>query len=93
MQFIKHDLGQLMGSEIVEITLTSVAYVRLMDSDNFLLYRSGRLHKSYSGHYKSSPVLLNIPNPGHWYVAVDLAGYPGKVGSSARVLSGEAVSG
>lgn len=93
MQFIKHDLGKMNGGEIVEVTLTSAAYVRLMDSVNFRNYRSGQRHKSYGGHYKSSPVRLKIPNPGHWFVAVDLAGYAGKVGSSAHILSGETVSG
>lgn len=93
MQFIKHDLGQLSGGEIVEVTLTSPAYVRLMDSGNFRNYRSGQRHKSFGGHYKSSPVRLEIPNPGHWFVAVDLAGYAGKVASSIRLLSGEAASG
>lgn len=93
MQFIKHDLGQMIGGEIVEVTLTSPAYVRLMDSANFRNYRAGQRHKSYGGHNKSSPVKLEIPNPGHWLVAVDLAGYAGEVSSSARVLSGEAVSG
>lgn len=92
MQFIKHDLGQLNRGEIVEVTLTSAAYVRLMDSVNFRKYRYGQRHKSYGGHYKSSLVRLEIPNPGHWLVAVDLAGYAGEVGSSIRILSEEAVS-
>ena len=92
MQFIKHDLGEMFGGEIVEVSLTSAAYVRLMDSANFRYYRSGRRHNSHGGHYKSSPVKLKIPYPGHW-IAVDLAGYAGEVVSSARILSGETVSG
>ena len=93
MQFIKHDLGKLSGGEIVEVSLTDAAYVRLMDSTNFRYYRSGQRHKSYGGHFTSSPVRLEIPNSGHWLVAVDLAGYAGEVGSSARILSEEAISG
>jgi len=93
MQFIKHDLGQLSGGDIIEVTITGAAYVRLLDSHNFLMYRSGRRFKYTGGHFKSSPVRLEIPNAGHWFVAVDLAGYAGEVGSSARVLSGETVSG
>ncbi|MCY3832239.1 MAG: DUF1883 domain-containing protein [Chloroflexi bacterium] len=93
MQFIKHDLGQMSGGEIVEVSLTGAAYVRLMGSANFRFYRSGRRHKSHGGHFKTSPVRLKIPYPGHWLVAVDLAGYAGEVGSSARVLSGAAISG
>ena len=93
MQFIKHDLGQMSGGEIVEVSLTNAAYVRLMDRANFGYYRSGRRHKSYGGHYETSAVQLEIPYAGHWLVAVDLAGYAGEVGSSARVLSKETVSG
>ena len=93
MQFIKHDLGQLSGGEIAEITLTNAANVRLLDSQNFRRYRYGHRHKYNGGHYKESPVCFEIPRAGHWYVVVDLGGYAGEVGSSARVLSGEAMSG
>ena len=86
MQFIKHDLGQLAGGEVVEVTLTDAAYVRLMDSANFRKYRSLHRHNSYGGRYDSSPVRLRVPYAGHWIVAVDLAGYEGRVGASARVL-------
>jgi len=92
MQFIKHDLGHLSGSETVEVTITNAANVRLLDSHNFIMYRSGRRFEYTGGHYKQSPVRFEIPCSGHWYVAVDLAGYAGEVGSSARVLSGETVS-
>ena len=88
MQFIKHDLGQRTSGEIVEVTLSSAANVRLMDSSNFQNYRNGRRHRYYGGSAKRSPVRLKIPNSGHWYVAVDLGGYSGRVGSSVRVLPG-----
>ncbi len=93
MQFIKHDLGQLSGGETAEVTITNAANVRLLNSDNFLKYRSGRPHRYNGGHYKESPVRFKIPRAGHWYVVVDLGGYAGEVGSSIRVLSAEAVSG
>ena len=89
MQFIKHDLGQLAGGETVEISLTSAAYVRLMDYANFRNYRYLQPHNSFGGHYDESPIAFRIPHAGHWIVAVDLAGNAGKVGSSARVLSDE----
>ena len=88
MQFIKHDLGQRISGEIVEVTLSSAANVRLMDSSNFQNYRNGRRHRYYGGSAKHSPVRLEIPNSGHWYVAVDLGGHSGRVGSSVRVLPG-----
>lgn len=92
MQFIKHDLGQLSGGEVAEVTITNAANVRLLDSDNLRKYRYGRIPSFVGGHYKESPVLFEIPRAGHWYVVVDLGGYAGEVGSSLRVLSGQAIS-
>lgn len=89
MQFIKHDLGQLSGGETAEVTITSAANVRLLDSHNFIMYRSGRRFDSTGGHYEQSPVRFFIPHFGHWYVVVDLGGYAGEVSSSARILSEE----
>ncbi len=90
MQFIKHDLGPRNGGEIVEIILKgNAANVRLMDSSNFQSYRSGRRHHYIGGHAKRSPVRLQIPRSGHWYVAVDMGGYKGRVSSSVRMLPGK----
>ncbi len=89
MQFIKHDLGNRSGGEIVEVTLSAAANVRLMDNSNFQSYRSGRRHRYHGGYAKKSPVRLQIPRSGHWYVTVDLGGYSGKVSSSARILPGK----
>ena len=93
MQFIKHDLGQLAGVEIVEVTITKAANVRLLDNANFQNYRYGRRHSYTGGYVEHSPVRLQIPRSGHWYVVVDLGGYSGDVSSSIRLLSGEALSG
>ena len=90
MKFIKHDLGQRVGGEIVEVILKgSAANVRLMDSSNFQYFRSGRRHRYVGGHAKKSPVRLQIPNAGHWYVTVDMGGYAGSVESNVRLLPGK----
>lgn len=89
MQFIQHDLGYRQGGEIVEITLSgNAANVRLMDSSNFSSYRAGRPHRGIGGLAQRSPVRLQIPHGGHWYVAVDMQGLSGSVRSSARILPG-----
>jgi hypothetical protein len=44
-QFIHSDLGQLARGDVVEVTLTSGANVRLLDSSNFNAYRQGRQHR------------------------------------------------
>jgi hypothetical protein len=89
MQFVQHDLGYRTGGEVVEIALSgNAANVRLMDSSNFSSSRNGRQHRYYGGLAKRSPVRLQIPHSGHWYVAVDMQGLWGSVRSSARILPG-----
>jgi len=86
-QFVSHDLGNRSSGEIVEITLFgNAANVRLMDSSNFSRYKAGRDHRCIGGLAKQSPVRLQIPHSGHWYVAVDLIGLGGKVRSAVRIL-------
>lgn len=88
MQYIHHDLGSRQRGEIVEITLSAAANVRLMDSSNFSSYKNGREHSYVGGLAKRSPVRLQIPNAGTWYVTVDMQGLRGSVRSSARILPG-----
>ncbi len=86
MQFIHTDLGYKKKGEIVEVTLTAGANVRLMDSSNFSSYKNGRQHRYYGGLAKHSPIRLPIPSSGHWHVAVDMQGLVGSTRSSVRIL-------
>jgi hypothetical protein len=86
MQFIHTDLGQRKRGEIVEITLTNGANVRLMSSSDFSSYKSGRRHQYIGGLAKRSPLRLQIPSSGHWHVAVDMQGLRGSTRASVRVL-------
>ena len=88
MQFIHNDLGQRQRGEIVEVTLTSGANVRLMDSSNFSNYKNGRAHRFHGGLAKVSPLRLAIPSSGHWHVAIDMQGLRGSTRASIRVLPG-----
>lgn len=86
MQFIHTDLGSRKKGEIVEVTLSAGANVRLMDSSNFSNYKNGRNHRYYGGLAKQSPIRLAIPSSGHWHVAVDMQGLVGSTRASIRVL-------
>lgn len=88
MNFLKYDLGNLKRGEVVEVTLTSGANVRLMDSSNFNNYKNGRKHRFYGGLAKRSPVRIAVPNSGHWYVAIDMQGLRGSTSASVRVVPG-----
>jgi hypothetical protein len=88
VQFIHTDLGYRQRGEIVEVTLSSGANVRLMDSSNFSSYKSGRSHRYAGGLARRSPVRLAIPHSGHWHVAVDMQGLRGSTRAGVRVLPG-----
>lgn len=87
MNFTKYDLGNKKKGDVVEITLQgSAANVRLMNSSNFQSYRNGRRHSYIGGLVKRSPVRLQIPNSGHWYVTVDMQGLRGTTRSSIKMM-------
>ena len=82
-----YDLGQCRRGERIQVTLQgNAANVRLMDSANYSSYRNGRSHHYYGGLVKRSPIVLTVPNNGHWYITIDLAGLVGSVRSSIRRL-------
>jgi hypothetical protein len=87
MKFLKYDLGNLSRGEIVEIGLTgSAANVRLLDSSNMSNYEHGRQHRYIGGLATRSPIHLQVPNSGHWYVAVDMNGLRGSTNASVNVF-------
>lgn len=87
MQYTVYDLHQCRRGEQIQVTLQgSAANVRLMDSTNYSHYKNGRKHRYYGGLAKRSPIVLMIPNSGHWYITIDLAGLRGTVRSAVRKL-------
>jgi hypothetical protein len=85
MNFLHYEFD-LSGDDIVEVTLDKQANVRLLDNANFSLYKSGKQHRYHGGLAKTSPTRIAAPHAGYWHVVVDLGGYAGTVGASARVL-------
>jgi hypothetical protein len=88
MNYLQFNIGLCQRGEIVEITLTSGANVRLMSSSDFSNYKNGRRHSYIGGLARKSPVRLQVPNTGHWYVAVDMQGLRGTTRASVRRLPG-----
>ncbi len=72
-------------NDAIEVTLSSQANVRLMDSSNYSSFRAGRAYRYYGGLAKVSPAILHAPSSGNWYVVVDLGGYSGNVRASVAV--------
>lgn len=88
MQFNYWDLGTLSAGSVVQVDLTGTeANVRLMDWSNYSAYKANRNHRYYGGHYRQSPIRLQVPTSGHWVVTVDYGGFAGRGTASVRVLA------
>jgi Domain of unknown function (DUF1883) len=89
MNYLHYEFD-LHPDDIVEVTLDKQANVRLLDSQNFSLYRQGSKHRYYGGLAKETPIHIKPPHAGHWHLVIDLGGYAGTVRAAARVLQGAA---
>lgn len=87
MNFIKSEMDAHAG-DVVEVALQgNAANVMLMERHDFESYQRGSNFRYVGGYFKRSPVRLAVPSNGHWFVVVDIAGYPGHVKASIKLLS------
>jgi hypothetical protein len=86
MNYSVYDLKQRKAGEVVEIQLSAGANVLLLDSSNYSAFKAERQHHYYGGLAKRTPVQLQIPRNGHWYVVIHMAGLRGSVRHSMRIL-------
>lgn len=83
--YLEFDLKQRKRGEVVVVTLSRAANVRLVDSTNRSNFKAGRRHTYKGGHVKKSPHRETIPRTGHWWVIVDTAGASGRVKADVSV--------
>jgi hypothetical protein len=88
MDFVHYDLGQLRPGQVVQITLSLAAHVRLLDPANFDKYRTGQAYQFFGAYMTRSPAQVRVPSAGHWHLAVDLGGAQGTLTSSVTILGG-----
>ena len=93
MRYASTDLGEQRAGTAVTVRLSgSVSNVILVDQANFARYRAGQGFLYEGGHYRQSPVHLEVPEDGHWYVVVDLGGYRGRVRGNVEIESPDGAS-
>jgi hypothetical protein len=73
MDFTHEDLGALPGGAKVIVGFEGTdADVLLLNRAQFARYRAGGLLVGFvGGHYRHSPVRLDVPYEGRWHVVVD----------------------
>lgn len=79
MEHLLTEIGWCAGGAYFELELRgSTARVCLMDADNYQAYLDGNEYDLFYGvFWESSPVMVEVPHDGFWYLVID--SYPGKI--------------
>ncbi len=78
--------------DVAIVNISGQANVKLMDGLSFNSYRRCASHRFYGGGYGAGRVVLPIPHPGHWHIAVDLGGRSGIVNASIEIVNADALA-
>lgn len=80
MKYLYYDLGDQQQDSCVMAHLRgSAANVILLDAENYNRYRFGRPFLYVGGICGRSPVQLQVPRDGQWYLVIDCGGYKHRV--------------
>ena len=72
MEHLYWDLGSFAGGAQFEVNLRgSTARVCLMEDEHYQAYLDGDEYEYYGGFWDVSPVVLEVPYDGFWYLVVD----------------------
>ena len=70
-----YDLGYISvpytQRKIVEVRLSYIGYVRLLDDDNYDKYQYKEPYEYYGGIQTENPCLIEIPHSDHWHCVID----------------------
>lgn len=84
--FVHYDLGYRNSGDTVEVALVkTTAFVRLLNDSEFNNYKAKKSYRFIGGLPKESPVILQIPNYGHWHVVLDQNGDPCHIESKIKI--------
>jgi Domain of unknown function (DUF1883) len=85
MDFVHYPLGHQPQGAVVEVSIDTRAFVRLVDEANFQSYRRGDPYEFVGGEAIRTLVPLAVPRAGSWHLVIDFAGGFGNVRSSVNV--------
>ena len=81
-----YDLGRQPAGTVVEVALSAINNVRLLDERNFRLYAAAQPYKFLGGLTVKTPTKLTVPAAGQWHLVVDREGLPKLANSNVRTI-------
>ncbi len=85
-RFKHYDLGQQPAGTVVEVALSCINNIRLMDTRNLVAFKEARKFKYFGGKVDKSPIKLAVPTTGHWHLVVDRDGFNALAKSNVRII-------
>lgn len=90
---VEYDLGVAGPDKSVVITITRSVVVRIMDHDNYMLYKAGDDCKAFAGRLTSSPYRFALPRVAHWRAVIDPSTYSGIAEFNVRLIDNDVLDG
>lgn len=81
-----YDLGAQPAGAVVEVVLSAINNVRLLDERNYRLYAASQPYKFLGGLTVKTPVKLTVPTAGQWHLVVDREGLAKLANSNVRTI-------
>lgn len=89
--FTHYDLKPQRAGTAIEVTLSAVNNIRLMNAANYQRFTERLDFKYVGGVTRKSPVRLVIPENGHWHLIIDMEGHHGLAESSVKLIPAPAM--
>ena len=88
MEYKFFDLGKMKEGDTVEVTVSGAsANVRLMDAQNFQLFKDQKEFTYFGGVTEEGTKNKAIPHNGNWILEHDMKGIDGQAKVTVRVLN------
>ena len=74
---VEYDLGVAGPGQSIVITITRSVGVKIMDHENYELYKADEDCRAFSGQLTSSPYRFKVPREARWHVIINPHTYSG----------------
>ena len=81
-----YDLGKQTAGTVVEVVLSCINNIRLMDQANFKRYSENKTFQFIGGRTEKSPARFTIPRTANWHVIVDKVDFQILANSNVRTI-------
>lgn len=86
IRYKHYDLGDQPAGTVVEIGLSCINNIKLMDDVNIALYKESKVHRFQGGKAQKTPTKITITRAGHWHLVVDKEGLAVLANSHVRIF-------